>query len=184
MEILTKEMWGKISESAHLFDRYGPSTAYAVCFTVNALCLLTGFPWLQENKNHSQRPETHSQQGKERDSQGVRWGCEVWLCVLVCVWGREKIWGTEGEGVGLCVETQYCKKKKRIHKNEINIISKEAWNQQTSRPAQQTAVTLTCKIFLKKQTTETKPRLHQTHVNTEEIEDNHKSSHDSVLKPF
>lgn len=44
MEILTKEMWGKISKSAHLFDRYGPSTAYAVCFTVNALCLLTGFP--------------------------------------------------------------------------------------------------------------------------------------------
>lgn len=115
MEILTKEMWGKISKSAHLFDRYGPSTAYAVCFTVNALCLLTGFPWLQENKNHSQRPETHSQQSKERDSQGVRWGCGVWLCVLVCVWGRE-IWGAEGEGVGLCVETQYCKKKK-IHKN-------------------------------------------------------------------
>lgn len=34
----------KIGKGAHLFDRYGPSTAYAVCFTVNALCLLTGFP--------------------------------------------------------------------------------------------------------------------------------------------
>lgn len=51
-----REMYGKkMRKAAYLFDRYRPSTAYAVCFTVNALCLLTGFPWLQENKKVSQQ---------------------------------------------------------------------------------------------------------------------------------
>lgn len=148
MEILTSDLWEmrskkKISKTAYLFDRYGPSTAYAVCFTVNALCLLTGFPRLQENKNHSQRPETHTRHSKERDSRGVGWSCRAWLCVLVCVWGQEKIWGPEGESEGLCAKTKYCKKKCIFQKKKT--ISKEAWNQQTSRPAQQTAVTPTCK---------------------------------------
>lgn len=62
----------KMSKSAYLFDRYGPSTAYAVCFTVNALCLFTGFPRLQENKKVSQQLKRHTDDEAERESWGVR----------------------------------------------------------------------------------------------------------------
>lgn len=34
----------RTNEVTYLFDGYGPSTPYTVSFTLNALCLITGFP--------------------------------------------------------------------------------------------------------------------------------------------
>lgn len=103
-------------KTAYLFDRYGPSTAYAVCFTVNALCLLTGFPWLQENKKVSQQLKQHTGGKAKRGSHGG-WG-EVLgrgcVCCCVCVWGRET-GGEKGEVracvLSICGETRHCKNK-------------------------------------------------------------------------
>lgn len=116
---------------------------------------------------------------------------------------KRGIHGAWGEVVGRgCVCWCVCEGKRKSEVQKVRVracglniakiknvylgkkILKEAWNQQTSRPAQQTAVTLTCKIKKKKKLQKPKPRLHQTHLNTEETEDNHTSSHDSVLKPF
>lgn len=128
---LPRELWEvreKIWKTAYLFDRYGPSTAYAVCFTVNALCLFTGFPWLQENKKLSQQLQRHSDEEAEWKLWGLRW---VWVgvCMLgyVCEGERERL-GVRDEGrgsEGLCLsicsscgETRRCKIK----------VSKEARN--------------------------------------------------------
>lgn len=79
-------------------------------------------------------------------------GCVCWC---VCE-GKRK---SEGQKVRACVSKLNIAKKnwkkyiwkKQTNKNKTKItISKEAWNQQTSRPAQQTAVTPTCKIKKKK----------------------------------
>lgn len=61
-----------MSKTAYLFDRYGPPTAYAVCFTVNALCLFTGFPRLQGNKKVSQQLKRHTDGKAEWELWGVR----------------------------------------------------------------------------------------------------------------
>lgn len=58
-------------KTAYLFDRYGPPTAYAVCFTVNALCLFTGFPRLQENEKVSQQLRRHTDGEAKGGSCGV-----------------------------------------------------------------------------------------------------------------
>lgn len=102
--------------TAYLFDRYGPSTAYAVCFTVNALCLFTGFPWLQENKRVSQWLKRHTGEAK-RGRHGV-WGepfgrdCACWR---VCEVEREtggQMWERWGLVLwAICGETQHCKNK-------------------------------------------------------------------------
>lgn len=74
----------------HLFDRNGPSTAYAVCFTLSALCLLTGFPRLQRNKTSrsAQMQKITARCGLDRgrcnEREHVSWG--VW-------WG---VWMKEG----------------------------------------------------------------------------------------
>lgn len=85
---------------SYLFDRYGPSTAYAVCFTVNALWLFTGFPWLQENKKISQQTEATVNQQSLVGCEGSFWGIVV--CVLGCVCGGKREWGSERE-VRVCV---------------------------------------------------------------------------------
>lgn len=121
-------------KTAYLFDRYGPSTAYAVCFTVNALCLFTGFPWLQGNKKVSQQPQRHTDGKAEWESWGVRgvfWGrsCACWC---VCVWGEEKErLGVRRGGEGVCVlsicsicgETRRCKIK--VSKRSLKLTDKQ-----------------------------------------------------------
>lgn len=117
-------------QAAYLFDRYGPSTAYAVCFTVNALCLLTGFPWLQENKKVSQQLRRHTDGKAKRGSHGGR-GEVLGVFVVVCVHecGIERL-GVRWERWGLVFWAFV--EKLDIAKIKV---SKEAQNEQTSRPA-------------------------------------------------
>lgn len=79
----------------HLFDWYGPSTAYAVCFTVTALCLLTGFPRLQENKTANQ---TLEQTIRDQQDGGARGVC-VCVCALSWVRALLKVGVVGGRGV-------------------------------------------------------------------------------------
>lgn len=88
--------------------------------------------------------QRHTHDTAKRGIHGA-WGEVVGRgCVCWCVCeGKRK---SEGQKVRVraCVPKLNIAKK-GISKKKKKTISKEAWNQQTSRPAQQTAVTPTCK---------------------------------------
>lgn len=170
----------KMRQAAYLFDRYGPSTAYAVCFTVNALCLLTGFPWLQENKKVSQQLRRHTDGKAKRGSHGgARWGFgRVCCCVCARVWDRET-GGEMGEVracvLSICGETRHRKNK------SFKRSSKWTDKQTSVTNSSNTDVQVQKKKFKLRDQTKTTP---DTSQHRGDQGDNHTSSHDSALKPF
>lgn len=77
----------RTNEVTYLFDGYGPSTPYTVSFILNALCLITGFPWLQRNKTRCQcKEQTGNIQGRWGGCVCVSCALNSSVCVCVCQW--------------------------------------------------------------------------------------------------
>lgn len=124
--------------------------------------------------------QRHTHDTAKRGIHGA-WGeVEGRGCVCWCVCeGKRK---SEGQKV----RVRACVPKLNIAKKGISKKKKKNLKRSLKSTDKQTSSTNSSNTDVqeKKKTTETKPRLHQTHLNTEETEDNHTLSHDSVLKPF